>query len=60
LRKNIDKAIENIHLANEMIEKTSNEKTKKELSAKNERKSRRWTACGRKSRTRRIFQRRSE
>ena len=38
IQKNIDSTIKNIHLANEMIDKTSNEKTKKELSGKNERR----------------------
>lgn len=35
---NIGKTMENIRLANEMIELTSDEKTKEELMAKNERR----------------------
>ncbi len=38
IQKNIDATIKNIHLANEMIEKTSDEKTKKSLSDKNQKR----------------------
>jgi len=38
IQHNISNTIENIHLAEEMIEKTDDEKTKKELAEKNERR----------------------
>lgn len=38
IQYNIDKTIENCHGADEMIAKTSDEKTKKELKEKNERR----------------------
>lgn len=38
IQYNIDNTIKNIHLANEMIEETSDEKMKKTLEAKNERR----------------------
>lgn len=37
---NISNTIENIHIANEMIEKTDDENMKEELSEKNERRER--------------------
>ncbi len=38
IQKNIDKTIQNMELAEEMISKTSDEKMKKSLEAKNERR----------------------
>ncbi len=38
IQKNIDMTIHNMELADEMIEKTDNRKTKEELHAKNERR----------------------
>ena len=38
IQNNIDATIRNIHLADEMIEKTSDEKMKEELSEKNKRR----------------------
>ena len=38
IQKNIDMTIHNMELADEMIAKTDNQKTKEELSAKNERR----------------------
>lgn len=38
IQENIDNTIENCHLANEMIAKTDDEKTKDDLTAKNERR----------------------
>lgn len=38
IQANITNTIENIHLADEMIEKTDDENTKRELSAKNDRR----------------------
>lgn len=38
IQRNIDSTIQNIRLANEMIEVTSDEKTKEDLTAKNERR----------------------
>lgn len=38
IQHNIDMTIDNIHRANDMIEKTSDQKTKQDLKAKNERR----------------------
>lgn len=38
IQANISDTIKNIHLADEMIEKTDDENTKRELSAKNDRR----------------------
>lgn len=38
IQRNIDSTIENIHLADEIIEETSDEKMKETLAAKNERR----------------------
>lgn len=38
IQANITDTIKNIHLADEMIEKTDDENTKRELSAKNDRR----------------------
>ena len=38
IQKNINHTIENIRLADEMIEKTSDEKTRRDLARKNERR----------------------
>lgn len=38
IQHSIDMTIDNIHRANEMIEKTSDQKTKQALNAKNERR----------------------
>lgn len=38
IQENIDNTVENIHLANEMIEITDNEKTKEDLKEKNHRR----------------------
>lgn len=38
IQDNISNTIKNIHLADEMIEKTDDERTKRELSDKNERR----------------------
>lgn len=38
IQNNIDNTVENIHRAEEMIEITDNEKTKRELANKNERR----------------------
>jgi small acid-soluble spore protein (thioredoxin-like protein) len=38
IQRNIDSTIKNIRLADEMIEKTSDEKAKKDLSEKNDRR----------------------
>lgn len=38
IQENIDNTMENIHLANEAISKTDDEKTKKDLKCKNDRR----------------------